>query len=151
MRLQKIRLINYRNYELLELETPGNINLIVGPNAQGKTNLLESIYVLALTKSHRTQKDKELIQWDKKQALIAAQIEKKYGNVSLELRLAPQGKTAKINGLEQRKLSDFIGALNVVMFAPEDLEIVKGSPGIRRRFLDMEIAQVIPRYSIIPL
>ncbi len=146
MRLQNIRLINYRNYELLELETPGNVNLIVGPNAQGKTNLLESIYVLALTKSHRTQKDKELIQWDKKQALIAAQIEKKYGNVSLELRLAPQGKTAKINGLEQRKLSDFIGALNVVMFAPEDLEIVKGSPGIRRRFLDMEIAQVIPSY-----
>lgn len=146
MRLQKVKLVNYRNYEHTEIETESNVNLIIGPNAQGKTNLLESIYVLALTKSHRTQKDKQLIHWDKKQAVISAQVEKKYGNVKLDLRITPKGKTAKINGLEQRKLSEFVGAINVVMFAPEDLDIVKGSPGIRRRFLDMEIAQVIPSY-----
>lgn len=146
MKLQTVRLQNYRNYEHVDIQTDRNINLIIGPNAQGKTNLLESIYVLALTKSHRTQKDRELIHWDKKAAAIHAQIEKKYGNIRLDLQISPQGKRAKINGLEQKKLSDFVGALNVVMFAPEDLEIVKGSPGIRRRFLDMEIAQVIPSY-----
>lgn len=146
MKLRHLKLFNYRNYEQTEIRTDSNVNLIVGPNAQGKTNLLESIYVLALTKSHRTQKDKELIHWDKKQAMIHADIEKKYGNLTLDLRISSQGKSAKLNGLEQRKLSDFVGALNVVMFAPEDLEIVKGSPGIRRRFLDMEIAQVIPSY-----
>ena len=97
-----------------------------------------------LTKSHRTSRDKELIRFGEERARLAAEVDKKYGSVKLELSLSQQGKKAKINGLEQRKLSDFVGALNVVMFAPEDLEIVKGTPGIRRRFLDMEIGQVQP-------
>jgi DNA replication and repair protein RecF len=122
------------------------VNIFVGPNAQGKTNLLESIFVLALTKSHRTHHDKELIQWNAPYARLHGSIDKKYGTVQLELTISGQGKKAKLNGLEQKKLSGFIGALNVVMFAPEDLEIVKGSPGVRRRFLDMEIGQVYPAY-----
>ena len=80
------------------------------------------------------------------EARISGEVDKKYGELKLDLTLSAQGKKAKINGLEQRKLSDFVGALNVVMFAPEDLEIVKGTPGIRRRFLDMEIGQVHPGY-----
>ncbi|WP_373876583.1 DNA replication/repair protein RecF [Paenibacillus spongiae] len=141
-----IQLQHYRNYEQLELQTDNQVNLLVGPNAQGKTNLLEAIFVLALTKSHRTSKDKELIGWQSADARIRGEVDKKYGSVTLDLTLAAQGKKARINGLEQRKLSDFVGALNVVMFAPEDLEIVKGTPGIRRRFLDMEIGQVQPGY-----
>ena len=131
----------------LNLTTDSNVNIFVGPNAQGKTNLLESIFVLALTKSHRTIKDKELIGWNGEQhASACGKSDKRYGSCKLDLSISTQGKKAKINGLEQRKLSDFIGALNVVMFAPEDLEIVKGTPGIRRRFLDMEIGQVQPGY-----
>ena len=146
MFLKGITLQNYRNYEALELDTDRKVNLFIGPNAQGKTNLLESIFVLALTKSHRTSKDKELIGWNGKEASIHGEVEKRYGNVTLDLVYSGQGKKAKINGLEQRKLSGFVGTMNVVMFAPEDLEIVKGAPSIRRRFLDMEIGQVQPGY-----
>lgn len=137
---------NYRNYDTLTLDSFGNVNLIIGRNAQGKTNLLEALLVLALTKSHRTSKDKELISFGNNQAIVYAEVEKKYGTVKLELQLSNMGKKAKINSLEQRKLSDFVGTLNAVMFAPEDLEIVKGTPGVRRRFLDMEIGQVQPSY-----
>jgi DNA replication and repair protein RecF len=144
--LKSIQLQHYRNYEQLELRTDHQVNLFVGPNAQGKTNLLEAIFVLALTKSHRTSKDKELIGWQSQDTRIRGEVDKKYGAVTLDLAMSAQGKKARINGLEQRKLSDFVGALNVVMFAPEDLEIVKGTPGVRRRFLDMEIGQVQPGY-----
>jgi DNA replication and repair protein RecF len=144
--LKSLRLNHYRNYDQIEVATQHNVNIFVGPNAQGKTNLLEAIFVLALTKSHRTNKDKELIRWDGEEAKIHGDIEKKYGSLSLDLSMTAQGKKAKINSLEQKKLSDFIGTLNVVMFAPEHLEIVKGSPGVRRRFLDMEIGQVQPGY-----
>lgn len=146
MFLKSIALQNYRNYENLELETTNGVNVFLGPNAQGKTNLLEAIFVLALSKSHRTSKDKELIGWQGDMARISATADKRYGSVALDLSFSAQGKKAKINGLEQRKLSNFIGSINVVMFAPEDLEIVKGTPGVRRRFLDMEIGQVQPGY-----
>ncbi|MCZ8517451.1 DNA replication/repair protein RecF [Paenibacillus filicis] len=146
MLLKKLALQDYRNYGRMDFATDQMVNIIVGPNAQGKTNLLESIYVLALTKSHRTHQDKELIRWNSPATSLHAEVEKRYGSVTLDLSIASQGKKAKVNGLEQRKLSNFIGSLNVVMFAPEDLEIVKGSPGVRRRFLDMEIGQVHPAY-----
>lgn len=146
MFLNSIELHNYRNYASLQLETPNMVNIFLGQNAQGKTNLLEAIFVIALTKSHRTSKDKELIGWESDSARISGEVAKKYGSVKLDLLFSSQGKKAKVNGLEQRKLSDFVGTLNVVMFAPEDLEIVKGTPGVRRRFLDMEIGQVQPGY-----
>lgn len=146
MFLKKLSLSHYRNYDSFELSTNANVNIFIGPNAQGKTNLLESIFVLALTKSHRTHQDKELIGWNEQEARLYGEVEKKYGPVKLQLNISRQGKKAKLNGLEQRKLSGFVGAVNVVMFAPEDLEIVKGAPGIRRRFLDMEIGQVHPSY-----
>jgi len=144
--LKKMKLSDYRNYNQLELPFNTSVNLIIGPNAQGKTNLLESIYVLAMTKSHRTHQEKELIRWGCKETRLAGELDKKYGNCTLDLHISQQGKKARVNGLEQRKLSDYVGALNVVLFAPEDLEIVKGSPGVRRRFLDMEIGQVHPGY-----
>jgi DNA replication and repair protein RecF len=144
--VKRIGLNHYRNYEQVELNTEQNVNIFVGLNAQGKTNLLEAIFVLALTKSHRTNKDKELIRWSDTNAHLQCEVDKKYGACTLDLRISALGKKAKVNGLEQRKLSDFIGALNVVMFAPEDLEIVKGAPAVRRRFLDIELGQVQPSY-----
>jgi len=146
MQLQSIELHHYRNYESLQLQIGAGVNIFIGPNAQGKTNLLEAIHVLALTKSHRTSKDRELIAWNGQTAIIRAELERRYGNLKLELQLSAQGKKAKLNGLEQRKLSGFVGSLNVVLFAPEDLDIVKGAPGVRRRFMDMEIGQVHPAY-----
>jgi DNA replication and repair protein RecF len=146
MNVTSLSLRNYRNYEQVDLNTDHRVNVFLGQNAQGKTNLLEAIYMIALTKSHRTSKDKELIRWNEDRAQIAASVERKYGDCRLQLELSAGGKKARINGLEQRKLSDYVGTLNVVLFAPEDLEIVKGSPGVRRRFLDMEIAQVHPSY-----
>lgn len=123
-----------------------NINLLIGENAQGKTNMMEAIYTLAMTKAHRTQKDKELIRWDEKYAKIEGRVEKNNGPITLEITISDLGKKAKLNGLEQRKLSEYIGAFNIVMFAPEDLNIVKGNPSVRRRFLDMEIGQIHPVY-----
>jgi len=146
MQLNAMELQGYRNYDSVKLATEGGVNIFIGPNAQGKTNLLEAIHVLSLTKSHRTSKDKELIGWNQSNAVIRAQMTRRTGDVSLELQLSAQGKKAKINGLEQRKLSTFVGTLNVVLFAPEDLDIVKGAPGVRRRFMDMEIGQVHPGY-----
>ncbi len=146
MFVKQLSLEHYRNIERLQLQTDAPVNIIIGPNAQGKTNILESIFVLALTKSHRTHKDKELINWNAESARVLGEVDKKYGTTKLDLQINSRGKTARINGLEQRKLSGFIGSLNVVMFAPEDLEIVKGSPGVRRRFMDMELGQVHPSY-----
>jgi len=144
--LNDIHLTRYRNYEQLSIKTDHQVNLFIGANAQGKTNLLEAIYVLALTRSHRTHKDKELITWQADDAEVEGEIERKLGVLRLKVRLSQHGKKASINGLEQRKLSQYIGSLNAVMFAPEDLEIVKGSPGVRRRFLDIELGQVYPTY-----
>jgi DNA replication and repair protein RecF len=146
MFLQRLALQHFRNYAHADISIDKKVNIFVGPNAQGKTNLLEAIFVLALTKSHRTHQDKELLDWNGGETLLHAEVERRYGTCTLDLSLSPKGKKAKINGLEQKKLSNFIGAMNVVMFAPEDLEIVKGSPGVRRRFLDMEIGQVHPGY-----
>ncbi|HZG14959.1 MAG TPA: DNA replication/repair protein RecF [Candidatus Bathyarchaeia archaeon] len=146
MFLRDLSLAHYRNYESMQLKFDGPIHLFIGNNAQGKTNALESIYVLALAKSHRTARDKELIGWNADYATIRSEVERRYGSVRLEVQLTSKGKRAKINGIEQAKLSEYIGALNVVMFAPEDLAIVKGAPAQRRRFIDMEIGQVSPTY-----
>ena len=146
MYLRNLTLAHYRNYESLSLTFEGPIHLFIGNNAQGKTNVLESIYVLALAKSHRTARDKELIGWNAEYATIRSEVERRYGSVRLEIQLTGKGKRAKVNGIEQARLSEYIGALNVVMFAPEDLAIVKGAPAQRRRFIDMEIGQVSPTY-----
>lgn len=146
MHIKRLDLKNFRNYNQLSIPFENKVNVIIGENAQGKTNLLEAIYVLALAKSHRTSNDKELIHWDKDYAKIEGWVEKKNNKIPLELLITKKGKKAKCNHLEQVRLSQYIGNINVVMFAPEDLNLVKGSPGIRRRFIDMEIGQVSPVY-----
>ncbi|WP_335871928.1 DNA replication/repair protein RecF [Bacillus sp. 2205SS5-2] len=146
MYIEELQLGNYRNYETLEATFENKVNVILGENAQGKTNVMESIYVLAMAKSHRTSSDKDLIRWDQEYAKIKGRIHKRNGSVPLELTIGKKGKKAKFNHIEQPKLSHYVGNMNVVMFAPEDLHLVKGSPQIRRRFIDMEIGQVSPIY-----
>lgn len=146
MNIERLQLTDYRNYKSLTLDFSNKINVFIGENAQGKTNVMESIYVLAMAKSHRTANDKELIRWDADYGKIEGVVNKRYGSVPIELTISKKGKKGKINHLEQSKLSNYIGQMNVVMFAPEDLNIVKGSPQIRRRFIDMEIGQISPVY-----
>ncbi len=146
MYIEHLILQNYRNYKKLDIEFENKVNVILGENAQGKTNVMESIYVLAMAKSHRTANDKELILWDADYAKIEGRAQKRHGPVPMSLVISKKGKKAKLNHIEQRKLSQYVGNLNVVMFAPEDLQLVKGSPQVRRRFIDMEIGQISPVY-----
>lgn len=146
MFIKELTLKNYRNYEDLTVQFENKVNVILGENAQGKTNVMESIYVLAMAKSHRTSNDKELIGWDREYAKIEGTIEKYNRSTALQLVISKKGKKAKLNHIEQGKLSQYVGAMNVIMFAPEDLNLVKGSPQVRRRFIDMEIGQVSAVY-----
>ncbi|MEJ9152204.1 MULTISPECIES: DNA replication/repair protein RecF [Bacillus] len=146
MYMKELVLENFRNYESLQLTFDNKVNVILGENAQGKTNVLEAIYVLAMAKSHRTSNDKDLIRWDEEYAKIEGRVEKRHTSIPLELTISKKGKKAKSNHIEQQRLSQYVGNLNVVMFAPEDLHLVKGSPQVRRRFIDMEIGQISPVY-----
>ncbi|MFC0015354.1 MULTISPECIES: DNA replication/repair protein RecF [Allobacillus] len=146
MYIEELSLVNYRNYDRLKVQFDHKVNVILGENAQGKTNLMEAIYVLGFTKSHRTPRDKELIQWDAEYGKIKGRVFKKNRSLPLEVIFSSKGKKAKFNHIEQKRLSDYIGSLNIVMFAPEDLNLVKGSPQERRRFIDMEIGQIEPIY-----
>lgn len=146
MKLSRIKLENFRNYKELDIEFADGLTILQGQNGQGKTNVLEAIFLLSVAKSHRTNNDREMISWGEEYAVIKGQIQKKDYDFPLELILNPKGKIAKYNHLEQQKLSQFIGHLNVVLFAPEDLQLIKGSPSFRRRFIDTEIGQAHPVY-----
>ncbi|MFC0186650.1 DNA replication/repair protein RecF [Fictibacillus aquaticus] len=142
MHIEDLTIKQYRNYRSLSLSFENKVNVFLGENAQGKTNVMESIYVLAFAKSHRTPRDKELIMWDEEYAKIEGSIQKKNRTTDLSLVISQKGKKARVNRIEQQRLTDYVGNFNVVMFAPEDLNLVKGSPQVRRRFIDMEIGQV---------
>lgn len=146
MYLSEIELRNFRNYENRQVEFSPGINVFIGENAQGKTNLLEAIYVLAMTRSHRTANDRELINWQAKEAMVKGTVIKQTGRVPLEVLLGTRGKRVKVNHLFQSRLSTYIGNLNVVLFAPEDLALVKGAPQERRQFMDTEFSQMSSRY-----
>lgn len=146
MLIKTLNLQNFRNYTQVALQFQPGLTIITGENAQGKTNLLEAIVMLSLAKSHRTHQDQEMIQWDQKQALIETIIQTLHYETPLSLQLSRKGKIAKVNHLDQAKLSHFIGKLNTVLFAPEDMQLIKGAPTLRRRFMDMELGQARPIY-----
>lgn len=146
MRLIQLSLKAFRNYDQQVIEFSPGINVFIGENAQGKTNLLEAIHTLALTKSHRTSHDRELIEFQAKEAYVKGYVETKNDRLPLSLYLGSKGKIACVNHLQQARLSQYIGHLTVILFAPEDLSLVKGSPNLRRNFLDREIGQLNPLY-----
>lgn len=146
MNIKQLSLHHYRNYHDLSLTFESGLTILTGENAQGKTNLLEAIFLLSLAKSHRTSHDQEMIQWQQEAARVEALIQTAHYTFPLELQLNKKGKIAKFNHLEQAKLSFFIGKLNTILFAPEDLQLIKGSPSLRRRFMDSELGQSHPIY-----
>lgn len=147
MYVSNIRLINFRNYLNLDIELNNKLNIFVGNNAQGKTNLLESIYICSNGKSYRTSKDKELINLQKNKAYIGINLTKERTNKFIELKFEKNvKKRIKVNKIEYNRVSELIGILNVVIFSPEDLRLVKEGPIERRTFLDSEISQIKPKY-----
>ena len=146
MYLKNLELKGFRNYEKTEVFFSEGTNVFLGENAQGKTNLMESIYFLALARSHRTSKDKELIGWNQDFARVSGEVKTRRTTYPLNIVLSKKGKRAKLNHLEQKRLSNYIGHLNVILFAPEDLSLVKGSPSVRRKFIDMEMGQISAIY-----
>lgn len=147
MNVKYLQLINFRNYSELFIELNKNVNVFTGDNAQGKTNILESIYYCGFGKSHRTNRDKELIKWEAQETYIKIYISKDRIDKKIEIKIFKEGKKAiNINSIKINKISELIGVFNVVMFSPEDLKIVKDAPGNRRRFLDMELCQLNNKY-----
>lgn len=146
MWLSSISLTHFRNYGHLEADFSPTLNVFVGKNAQGKTNFLEAIYFLALTRSHRTRSDKDLIQFDKDFLTVNGLLNRYSGQIPLDINLTSKGRTTKVNHLKQDKLSDYIGNMTVVLFAPEDLQLVKGSPSLRRKFIDIDLGQIKSLY-----
>ena len=151
MIIRKLQLKHFRNYDELSIDFNKNINVFVGNNAQGKTNILESIYVLAITKSHRVNLDANLIKKDCKCAKVKGVIEKhnQSDDSNLEVLINSKGKKVSINKNPIRKISDYISYFNVIIFHPDDLDILKGSPSERRKFLNIEIGQLDNRYFAI--
>ena len=150
MQINNFKIFNYRNYEMANLDLSKTLNIIIGNNAQGKTNLLEAIYFCSIGKSLRASKEKEVIKWDKDLSKIQLEVQKKYTKTKIEIIFSKhQKKTIKINDIPIRKISDLLGELNCVFFAPSELKLVKESPEDRRRFMDIDISQTNKNYFLL--
>lgn len=147
MWVSQLQLTNFRNYARLQLQPDAGLCVLTGDNAAGKTNVLEAVFLCALGRSHRTSRDAELIRESEQAGAVALTLHTRGGtrNISCKL-MAGERKRVLIDGTALSRSGELLGCLNVVMFAPEDLMLVKGGPGERRRFLDMEISQLRPAY-----
>ena len=147
MIIESLELLNYRNYEHLDLKFAKGTNIFYGDNAQGKTNILEALYVSATTKSHRASMDKELIKFEQPEAHIRVHLRKKDVPHKIDMHLKrSKAKGAAIDGIPIHRSSELFGLLNIIFFSPEDLSLIKNGPGERRRFLDLELCQLDPIY-----
>ena len=145
MLITELELQNFRNYEAQKIEFDNSINVFYGDNAQGKTNIIESIFVTAFGKSFRTNKEKELIKYNENFLNINLKYQKKdrAGNIKIQIS---EKKSISVNGVKIKKLSELLGNINIVLFTPDDINILKNGPAQRRRFLDMMIGQIRPNY-----
>ncbi len=145
MWISKINLINFRNYNKEEIKLEKNINIFYGENAQGKTNIIESIFMGSMGKSFRAKKDAEMIKLGQKNSIIEIFFEKEDRDGKIKIELSNK-KNIYLNGIKLKKLSELLGNINVVIFTPDDINILKGGPQNRRRFLDIMISQMKPNY-----
>lgn len=146
MFIKNISLTNFRNYSRLNIDLNENMNIFIGKNAQGKTNILESICVLALSKTYKNGIEPNLISFKKKRAKIKGKVKENRLIKNLEIDIESGNKVLKINNQEIKKNSEYISNLNVIVFTPEDLEIIKGSPSIRRNLINMQLSQISKKY-----
>ncbi|MCC8161323.1 MAG: DNA replication/repair protein RecF [Oscillospiraceae bacterium] len=147
MYISSLSLSNFRNYSSEKIEFSPYTNVIYGDNAQGKTNILESVYIFSQGRSHRAKSDRELIKFGSDFAALSLAFHDSERDYNAAIQMVKNGrKNIKINHVQITKLSMLMNYLNVVMFSPEDMELVKGSPSSRRRFIDSSVSQLYPRY-----
>ncbi|MGB5823428.1 MAG: DNA replication/repair protein RecF [Proteocatella sp.] len=147
MLIKELELNRFRNYESQKIEFDPGINIIYGDNGEGKTNIVEAIYLMSIGRSFRTSKDKEMINLEAETSYIKALVENSQRPFKIEYKISKTSKKAiKINGLPIEKLTELLGIINVVIFSPEDLKLVKEGPKERRSFIDREISQIRPKY-----
>ncbi|EEG73479.1 DNA replication/repair protein RecF [[Clostridium] hylemonae] len=143
MKIKSLKLKSFRNYDFLKLEFDNATNIFYGDNAQGKTNILESVYLSGTTKSHRGTKDRDLVQFGKEESHIETVVEKNGITYQIDMHLKKNSpKGIAINKIPIRKASELFGIINIVFFSPEDLNIIKNGPSERRRFIDLELSQL---------
>lgn len=147
MTIQSLELLNFRNYEKQTISFSNGINILYGQNAQGKTNILEALYIASTGKSHRTNSYHDLIRngYQGFELKLDAIINNRDNKIIIKYS-TENGRYAEINGVKRDKLSDILGTLNMILFSPETLEVIKGSPAIRRRFLDIILCQTNRQY-----
>lgn len=147
MYIQELCLRNFRNYVTLKLLVNPYLNIFVGDNAQGKTNIMEAVYYTATGRSHRTNRENELLRWQESFFQIDLKAEREHRKINIEITTMADGhKKIKVNGVPKKRFSEIVGEINVVLFSPEDLLLIKGGPAVRRKYLDLEISQVNPTY-----
>ena len=149
MFVESIELNNYRNFDSLKVEFSPGVNIFFGDNAQGKTNLLESIYVSGTLRSHRGSRDKDLIRFGEDEAHIRLFFRKDSLSHRLDVHLKKnKSKGVAVDGVPVRRSGELLGMMHIVFFSPEDLSIIKEGPAGRRRFLDMELSQIDKGYML---
>lgn len=143
MYIESLELKNYRNYESLNVQFSPETNILYGDNAQGKTNILESVYLCGTTKSHRGSKDRDIIKFGEEDSHIRMIVNKDHINHKIDMHLKKnRSKGIAVDGIPIKKASELFGIVNMVFFSPEDLNIIKNGPAERRRFLDLELCQL---------
>jgi len=143
MIIKSLELSNFRNYDFLNIEFDKGTNILFGDNAQGKTNILEAIYLCGTTKSHKGSKDRDIVNFHAEEAHIRAYLEKNEEEIRIDMHLRKsKSKGIAIDGTRIKKAAELLGIMNVVFFSPEDLSIIKNGPAERRRFVDMELCQL---------
>ena len=148
MKIDSLSLMNFRNYETLNISF-GNLNIIYGLNGSGKTNIVEAIYMLALTKSFRINNDKIMIKKGKIKAKIKGNVLKKNDENEFGVEISNDGKIVNINGEKQDKVSDYVSRINVILFNPSDTRLIDDAPSERRKMLNIEISQIYKEYLVV--
>lgn len=147
MKIKSIKLKDFRNYDFLKLDFDDNTNIFYGDNAQGKTNILEAVYMLGTSKSHRGSKDRDIIKFGKEESHLELTFERNEINYKIDMHLKKNSpKGIAINKVPLRRASELFGIAHFVFFSPENLDIIKDGPGERRKFLDLELSQLDPLY-----
>lgn len=147
MFVESIELLNYRNYPQLHIDFHEGTNVLYGDNAQGKTNVLEAVYVCSTTKSHRGSKDRELIRFGMEESHIKMVVNRDGAPCRIDMHLKKnKAKGVAVNGVPIKKASELFGIVNVIFFSPEDLNLIKNGPAERRRFIDLELCQLNKLY-----
>ena len=145
MWIKNIKMTNFRNYNYQEINLEPKLNIFFGENAQGKTNIIEAIFLSSMGKSFRAKKDKEMIMFEKDNLILEIEFKKSDRDGTIRIEIG-KNKNIYLNKIKLKKLSELLGNVNIVIFTPDDIDILKGGPQKRRKFLDIMISQLRPNY-----